>query len=174
MLDSIAYVVLVDPRDYANLESVEQRMAVARAVGRLNDRLADHPFILMGPGRWGSRDINLGVQVGFGDIGNARALIEIARREGGYTPEPSFGTHFFQELVEASILYLPLYPDDPGAIFNEAFLHGSANALATISPKDADLEGVIRVIDVAQVAPGRTLKLAMDGDRQEALAYLTT
>ena len=49
----------------------------------------------------------------------------------------------------------------------------SANALETISPDDAGLAGVIRVVDVAQVAPGRSLRLAMDGDRQEALAYLT-
>ncbi|MHC4954470.1 MAG: PEP/pyruvate-binding domain-containing protein [Planctomycetota bacterium] len=171
-LEGIEYVVLIDPRDYAAVDRVETRHHIARAVGRLNDTLAGHAFMLMGPGRWGSRDAGLGIQVGFGDIGNARALIEIAREEGDYTPEPSFGTHFFQDLVEASILYLPLYPDDHGAIFNEEFLHGSPNALGRISPRDARLEGVIRLIDVAEVAPGRTLNLAMDGERQEALAYL--
>jgi len=171
-VEQIDYIVLVDPRDYGALESVEEKSRVAHAVGRLNDALAGHSFVLMGPGRWGSRDLNLGVQVGFGDIAHARALIEIAREEDGYTPEPSFGTHFFQELVEAGILYLPLYPDDYGVVFNEEFLHGSPNALAALAPADADLAGVIRVIDVAMVAPGRALRLAMDGDRQEALGYL--
>jgi hypothetical protein len=37
-------------------------------------------------------------------------LIEIARRTGSYVPDLSFGTHFFQDLVEAQIRYLPLYP----------------------------------------------------------------
>ena len=64
LLEGIEFVVLVDPRDYAALKTVEQRMQVAQAVGRLNDTLAGRSFILMGPGRWGSRDINLGVQVG--------------------------------------------------------------------------------------------------------------
>ena len=105
-------------------------------------------------------------------LATAALLIEVARAEDGYTPEPSFGTHFFQELVEAGILYLPLYPDDEGTIFNEPFLHGSPNALATLSPGDADLASVIRVIDLTEVAPGRTLELAMDGDSQQALAYL--
>jgi len=172
VVENIDTIVLVDPRDYDALETVAQKHQVARAIGRLNDALADRTFILMGPGRWGSRDLNLGVQVGFGDIAHARALIEVARAEDGYTPEPSFGTHFFQELVEAGILYLPLYPDDEGTIFNEPFLHGSPNALATLSPGDADLASVIRVIDLTEVAPGRTLELAMDGDSQQALAYL--
>ena len=173
VVENIDTVVLVDPRDYDALESVAEKHQVARAIGRLNDALTDRTFILMGPGRWGSRDLNLGIQVGFGDIGHARALIEIARAEHGYTPEPSFGTHFFQELVEAGILYLPLYPDDEGTEFREEFLHGAPNSLAEMSPQDAALAATIRVIDVAAVTGGRTLQLAMDGDSQRALAYLS-
>ena len=67
----------------------------------------------MGPGRWGSRgDIKLGVSVTYADINNTAMLIEIARRTGNYVPDLSFGTHFFQDLVEAQIRYLPLYPDE--------------------------------------------------------------
>ena len=77
----------------------------------------------MGPGRWGSRgDIKLGVNVTYSDINNTAVLIEIARKKGNYVPDLSFGTHFFQDLVEASIRYLPLYPDEKGIIFNEEFL----------------------------------------------------
>ena len=76
----------------------------------------------MGPGRWGSRgDIKLGVNVTYSDINNTTALVEIALKHGDYVPELSFGTHFFQDLVEASIRYLPIYPDDFGIIFNTAF-----------------------------------------------------
>ena len=49
-------------------------------------------------------------------------LIEIARRSGDYVPDLSFGTHFFQDLVEARIRYLPLYPDEAEVAFNEDFL----------------------------------------------------
>ena len=68
----------------------------------------------MGPGRWGSRgDIKLGVRVTYSDINNAAMIIEVARKKGNYVPDVSFGTHFFQDLVESGIRYLPLYPDDP-------------------------------------------------------------
>ena len=171
-LQGIEYVVLVDPRDYRKIDTVDRRMEVAYTIARLNDRLAESSFILMGPGRWGSKDIRLGVQVGFGDICNARALVEIARQREGYTPEPSFGTHFFQELIEASILYLPLHPDDEGVVYNDEFLRGSPNALAALLPDDADMADVVRVVDVAAVRPDRRLDLIMDGELQEAMCFL--
>ena len=105
----------------------------------------------MGPGRWGSRgDIRLGVPVSYADISNSAVLVEVARQKGGYLPDLSFGTHFFQDLVESSIRYLPLYPDDPGVVFNEAFFLRSANALADLAPEFASLSDVLRVIDVAK------------------------
>ena len=172
-VEDISHLVLVDPRDYDRLESIDARLEVGVLVGRLNELLAEKRFVLMGPGRWGTQDLRLGVRVGFGDIGNARALIEIARTSHGLTPEPSFGTHFFQELVEAGISYLPLYPDDEGAVFNDRFLLESPNALGSLLGDDADgFEGVIRVIDVAAVTGGRRMDLVMDGELQEALCYV--
>jgi hypothetical protein len=168
----ITHVVLVDPRDYQRAGGVERRLAAARAIGRINDALQGRTFLLMGPGRWGSHDLLLGVQVTYADICHAKVLVEIARRSEGYVPEPSFGTHFFQDLVESSILYLPLFPDEPGVVFNDDFLRASPNALARVSPRDADLADLVRVVDVAEAAPGRSLHLVMDGDAQQALCYL--
>ena len=69
-------------------------------MGELNKLLPKKQFILMGPGRWGSRgDIKLGVSVTYADISNTAMLIEIARRSGDYVPDVSFGTHFFQDLI---------------------------------------------------------------------------
>ena len=94
----------------AEVESLGELKDIGRAVGRLNKLLPKRQFILMGPGRWGSRgDIKLGVSVTYADINNTAMLIEIARRTGDYLPDLSFGTHFFQDLVEAGIGYLPLY-----------------------------------------------------------------
>ena len=171
-LSGIEFVVLIDPRDYQRSGGVERRLAIARAVGRINDALHGRCYVLMGPGRWGSHDVLLGVQATYADICHAKALIEIARGGDGFVPEPSFGTHFFQDLIEASILYLPLFPNDDGCVFNDGFLREGANALARISKQDADLAGVVRVIDVSETAPGRTLELVMDGEAQQALCFL--
>ncbi|MFZ1684074.1 MAG: PEP/pyruvate-binding domain-containing protein, partial [Candidatus Zixiibacteriota bacterium] len=107
----ITHIVYVDPKKYGQLPERSDMLAVGRAVSRLNQVLPKQQFILMGPGRWGSRgDIKLGVSVSYSDINNASVLIEIARKNNNYTPDLSFGTHFFQDLVEAQIRYLPLYP----------------------------------------------------------------
>ncbi len=174
-LPDITHIVYVDPEQYSQLESSEDMLEVGRLVGKLNSLLPKRQFILMGPGRWGSRgDIKLGVPVTYSDFNNTAALIEIARKKGNYVPELSFGTHFFQDLVESSIRYLPLYPDDPGIQFNEKFLLESPNILPQILPDAAALANTVHVIDVPRVTGGKVLRVAMNADLGEALGYIAT
>ncbi len=169
----ITHVVYVDPDAYAALGSAERMKEVGRAVSRLNEVLPKRQFILMGPGRWGSRgDIRLGVPITYSDINNTAVLVEVARKRGNYVPDLSFGTHFFQDLVESSIRYLPLYPDDEGVVFNEAFFHSSRNLLRDLLPDFADLEEVVRVIDVPAVADGRVLRILMNAEVEQAVGIL--
>lgn len=168
------HIVYVDPEGYAALGDLQSLHDVARTVGRLNKTLPKRQFVLMGPGRWGSRgDIRLGVSVSYSEINNASLLIEIARRKGSYVPELSFGTHFFQDLVEAGIRYLPLYPDEEGNAFNEAFLGREHNLLAELLPDSAHLSDVVRVIDVRQRADGRVLRVLMNAELDEAVGFLS-
>ena len=146
---------------------------VGRAVGQLNRLLPKRRFILMGPGRWGSRgDIKLGVNITYADINNTAMLIEIARRSGNYVPDLSFGTHFFQDLVEANIRYLPLYPDNDDVAFNEEFLGKSPNLLAELLPQFAHLEDCLKVIEVNAARPGQVMRVYMNADKDEAVAVL--
>jgi predicted nucleotidyltransferase len=127
----------------------------------------------MGPGRWGSRgDIRLGVHVTYSDINNTAVLIEIARKRGDYVPDLSFGTHFFQDLVESSIRYIPLYPDDPEGTLNERFLQRAPNLLSEMVPEHASLEHVIRVIDVPMATRGRVVRVLMNAELDEAVGVL--
>ncbi len=170
----ITHVVYVDPDRYAALESRSAMVEVGRAVSAMNKLLPRRRFILMGPGRWGSRgDIKLGVPVDYSDINNTSMLIEIAFQKGQYLPELSFGTHFFQDLVEANIRYLPLYPDDPDIVFNRSFLCGDENQLARIAPQFEGLCEVLHVIDVPHVTGGLQLTVSMNAERQLAVGYLS-
>jgi pyruvate, water dikinase len=174
-ISGIAYIVYVDPQKYAELPNRSDLIAVGRAVAALNQLLPKRQFILMGPGRWGSRgDIRLGVNVSYSDINNTAMLIEIAQKQKDYVPELSFGTHFFQDLVEASIRYLPLYPGDWGTIFNESFFENSRNWLPDLLPDFAYLAETVRVIDVANTAPGMVLEILMNGDLDEAIAIISS
>ncbi len=169
----LTHVVYVDGDAYAALPTADRMREVSRAVSGINALLPKRQFALMGPGRWGSRgDIRLGVSVTYSDINNAAVLIEVALKRGPYVPDLSFGTHFFQDLVESSIRYLPLYPGDEGVTFNEDFFRRSRNLLGDLLPEFASLEDVVRVIDVPAVAEGRVLRILMNGDLGEAVGIL--
>ncbi|MBU8870415.1 MAG: nucleotidyltransferase domain-containing protein [Gemmatimonadales bacterium] len=173
-LPDVTHLVYVDPERYANLATKEELQGVGRAVSKLNKVLPKRQFILMGPGRWGSRgDLKLGVSITYADINNTSMLVEIAKQSGNYVPDLSFGTHFFQDLVEARIRYLPLYPDEEDVLFNTRFLLGSDNLLSEMVPEYAHLEDVVRVIDVASVSEGRVLRVLMNADLDEAVGILS-
>jgi hypothetical protein len=169
----ITHIVYVDPEHYGEISDLLQLKNVGRAIGRLNQLLPKRQFILMGPGRWGSRgDIRLGVPVTYSDISNTAVLLEVARQKGKYVPELSFGTHFFQDLVEAGIRYLPLYPDDPGIEFNETFLARSGNILNDLLPEFSALADVIHVIDVPRETDGLVLRVLMNAELEQAIGLL--
>lgn len=170
----LRYLLYIDPRAYAAMRDPARKRSIGRVVGRLN-QLADvraGRMLMMGPGRWGSSNIDLGVNVGYGDIDSAAVLVEIAREEHGHVPEVSYGTHFFQDLVESEILYFPVYPDDPESAFNERFLHGAPNHLADLLPACADAADVARVVDLDRVRPGLRLCAVADPETRRAVCHL--
>lgn len=174
-LKNIRHIVYVDPDAYSKLTSREDLLAVGQAVGVLNRQLPLKQYILMGPGRWGSRgDIQLGVRVTYSDICNTALLIEIAKKKQAYVPEVSFGTHFFQDLVESDIGYLPLYPGQDDTHFNERFLLSQPNHLEELLPQYAALADVIRVIDLSTCPGKKTLSVHMNAALGQAVAFLNS
>jgi hypothetical protein len=172
IVENLEYIVYVDPRAYDVLPTFEAKMAVAQAVNLLNKQLAGKNFALLGPGRWGSSDINLGVRVTYADINKAKLLMEIAFAKEGYTPEVSYGTHFFQDLVEADIAIVPLFPDDPQALFNEPFLLSNPNLLTEIAPEAKACRNVVRVIHVPSVCDGQYLHVYLDMSTPKGLGFI--
>lgn len=173
IIEGVRHIVYVLPDAYHAITDHQRRIEVGRAIGRINERLKDSSFVLMGPGRWGTSDLSLGVKVTYADIFNTEALIEVAyRREGGAEPEMAYGTHFFQDLVEANIFPLALYPEGEGVLYDWNFFRHAPNVLAAIAPDDARLADVITVIDVAAYRDGKLLEIVMDGESDQALGYL--
>jgi hypothetical protein len=173
VVSKIAYIVYVDPDKYSHISEQSHKLEIGRIVSRLNKRLENERFILMGPGRWGTSNIDLGVKVTYADIYNSLVLVEIAMGKGGETPEVSYGTHFFQDLVESGTYPLPLYPQDRHTIFNRTFLDCAVNALPALVPADASYADYVKVIDVPAVSGGRFLEIVMNSEQEQALAYLT-
>ncbi len=168
---NIEYIVYVDPKAYALMETYEARLAVGRVVGQINRLLEGKRFALFGPTRWGSNDVKYGVKVGYEDINHTQILAEIAFEESGSTPEVSYGTHFFNDLIEARIVPVALFPDEPGAVFREGFFLGAPNTLASLAPALAGHSAVVRVIDVPSCTGGRLLHVYQDGQGQDGLGF---
>ena len=173
-ISGISHVVYVDPFEYDKLSSLEELKNVGKTIGMLNKLLPKKQFILMGPGRWGSRgDIKLGVSVTYSDINNSAMLIEIARKKKNYVPDLSFGTHFFLDLVEAGIRYLPLYPDNKDIIFKEDFFSKSKNIFQSLIPEYSSLSKVIKVIDMNSIANGKEIRVYMNSEMEKAIAVIS-
>jgi len=174
---NIAYIVYVDPEKYGAIADPSHKLELARLVGRLNQRLEGQQFILMGPGRWGSSNPDLGLKVSYADIYNTRALVEIGwtfgSARGKSRPTLSYGTHFFQDLVESHIYPLAIYPGESGNPFSKEFFDKALNALPALLPEDARYGEWVKVIDVPATTGGRVLELVMSGDEGKAMAFLT-
>jgi hypothetical protein len=98
----IADIVFVKPEDFAPAQTV----AMAQQIGRLNADLvaARRPYLLIGPGRWGSSDRWLGIPVQWKDISGVGAIVEL--RNEALNAEPSQGSHFFQNITSQGIHYV--------------------------------------------------------------------
>ncbi len=173
--EGVRYVIFVDPDTYYRIPDPVTKLELGRVIGRLNKRLENEKFILIGPGRWGSANLDLGVKVTYADIFNTAVLVEMAVTQNGRVPELSYGTHFFQDLVESGIHSLPLHLGEGGADdsrFNWSFFRDSPNTLADLLPDDAPLSDYIKVIDIAAIPGSYRLNILMDGANDEAVGYL--
>ncbi|MCH8473602.1 MAG: PEP/pyruvate-binding domain-containing protein [Opitutales bacterium] len=172
VVENIRYIVYIDPETYDNIPYPPDRKMLGRVVGRLNSHplFAKHPFILMGPGRWGSGNVDLGVNVSYADIDNTNVLIELSTESEGHSPEVSYGTHFFQDLVEEKIIYLPVFTEKPDSRFQHKFFLQSPNRLAELLPEYETLTEAIRVIDLH--AENQNGRLVADARNQKAILFL--
>lgn len=146
----IKRIILVDPHKYTIL-SLSQKYEVARIVGRLNRLIEDRqetPTLVCGPGRWGTTTPSLGVPVRFSEINNIRVLVEVASMRDDLIPEFSYGTHFFQDLVETDIFYVALFPGTDGVYFSEDWLKQFPDIFGRLLPDRRHYLGIVKVYDI--------------------------
>jgi hypothetical protein len=174
VIEGIRYVLFVSPEEYFSLSTQAERTKLERAIAQLNHALKDEIFIAVGPGRWGTSTPDLGVHVAYGDIYNARALVELSGESIGASPEPSFGTHFFQDLMEAHIYPLAVFLDDRDVVFNRDFFYRTPNKVLKFIVLDKPLIRTLRLLAVKDYRPGHHMDLVMDGQKSRAVAYLVT
>ncbi len=171
-VSGIRWVLFVPPEGYFSLGSNADRNRLERAIGSLNAALKDETFICVGPGRWGTSTPDLGVSIAYGDIYHTHALVELTGKGIGPDLEPSFGTHFFQDLMEAHIYPLNINLDDRDSVFNRGFFEQTTNRLREFIGADETLLRTLRLIKVEDFREECSVTLVMNDDVGKAIAFL--
>ena len=160
-------IVYIDPVAYYQMPYAD-KSAVAKSLGAFNWLFRDQEktLVLLTPGRIGTSSPELGVPTAFSDISSFSAICEIAESRAGYQPELSYGSHIFQDLVEADILYGAVFEDDRCVHFQPQLLSKLPNDITKAVP-DAD-SSVIGYYDMT----GRGCRLLQDMQKEHLLLYM--
>ncbi len=140
----IDYVICIKAQEYIALNE-QGKYSIARQVGLLNRELKGKNVMLMGPGRWGSSTPSLGVPVHFTELCNMQVICEVAERQAGLMPELSYGSHFFQDIVEAGIFYVAIFDGNENVILNTERVLNRDNLLESILPQGGQYSNIIHV-----------------------------
>ena len=103
---------------------------IAKEIELFNRQLgSENPYLLIGPGRWGTADPWLGIPVNWKQISNAQTIVELGIEE--LNPEPSFGSHFFQNVTSLRVGYFTLQHIDKGGELDTEWLNNQTIKQAT-------------------------------------------
>lgn len=140
----IDYVILISANAYLKL-CEQDKYEVARQIGLINREMKEKNAMLVGPGRWGSTTPSLGVPVHFTELCNMKALCEYSSKKEGFMPELSYGSHFFQDIVESEIFYVAIFDGYQDVIFNPDRILQKENLLTSILPGSGHFKDVIHI-----------------------------
>jgi len=101
--------------------------------------------MLVGPGRWGSTTPSLGVPAHFTELCNMKVLCEYASKKEGFMPELSYGSHFFQDIVESEIFYVAIFDGYQNVFFNPERIWQKENLLSAFLPGSERFNAVIHI-----------------------------
>ena len=150
-LRDIADIVYVTPETFEREKTVE----IGNEVGTINDILKaeGRRYLLVGPGRWGTAERWLGIPVLWKQISHAKVIVEASY--GAFAPDPSFGTHFFHNLISMHVGYFTV---------NEAHQNGTLNWDWLLAQEVADATAHVRRVKLA--AP---MEILIDGRSREGV-----
>ena len=140
----IDYVILIRANTYLKLNE-QGKYEVARQIGLINRQMKGKNAMLVGPGRWGSTTPSLGVPVHFTELCNMRVICEYSSRKEGFMPELSYGSHFFQDIVESEIFYVAIFDGYQDVIFNPDRVLREENLLTSFLPESGQFKDVIHI-----------------------------
>ena len=160
----IDVIVQIEPKEYYEFPYI-RKQEVADVIGKINAfyKNTGKKLLLTVPGRIGTSSPELGVPVRFADISGFCGICEVSDNRAGYMPELSYGSHMFQDLVEAEIFYGAIFGDRRTKCYHRDFFVGQKNLFSEICPDKGELSHIVRVYETAGIT------LWVDGVNNHAL-----
>ena len=146
-------VVYVDVDRFDKLKTEKIRDEIEEINANMTKE--DRQYILIGPGRWGTRDRFIGVPVNWSQISNARIIVEMSMED--FPLDASLGSHFFHNVISMNVGYFSVKHNDLIDYINWDVLKNAS----TISEKKY----------VKHVRFKKPLEVIMDGKKRHALIY---
>lgn len=144
-------VVYIDPILYYQMP-YRRKYEIKEAISQVNWRFRNQGkhLLLLTPGRICTSSPELGVPSGFSDISEFSVIAEVSESKVGYIPELSYGSHIFQDLVEAGILYTAVFEKESTIAFFPDLLKEFADVTNGVTELADDIKGVLRVYDTSK------------------------
>lgn len=142
-------IVYVDSVKYYEMP-YNKKNSVASLIGQINWYYRDKnkQMMLIVPGRVGTSSPELGVPTAFSDISSFSVICEVEETRAGYNPELSYGSHIFQDLVEANIFYTAVFHDERTINYSPEKLKGFRNMIDEFDI-EKEYADVVSVYDVS-------------------------
>ena len=148
--ERIDYIVWVNPQTYYEYP-YGKKTDVARLIGSINEHFeeTDKKLMLLVPGRIGTSSPELGVPVVYAEISQFSAICEVAYNDAGYHPELSYGSHMFQDMVEADVYYGAINDNSKTRLYQPEMLKRYPEVLDEICPDAGELGEIVKIYDVS-------------------------
>ena len=168
-MEKLDIIVWVDPRKYYEYPYAK-KFHVAQKIDEINRHYeeTDKKMMLLVPGRIGTSSPELGVPVVYANISAFCAICEVAYSEVGYHPELSYGSHMFQDLVEADVYYGAINENSKTRCYQPRLLKQHPNIFPELFPGNEELGGIIKVYDVSDC----NAQLLLDSKKGRAVCWL--
>jgi len=137
-------------------------LEMAQEVDDLNSKFRHKKYILIGPGRWGTRDRFIGIPVNWTQISNAKVIVETSLE--GYPLDASSGSHFFHNLTTMNIAYFSVFLDKNPDAINYDLLNSAELVEETKNFKHVRFPKPVKVIIDGKKRRGAILK---NGDTEK-------
>ncbi|MCX7696910.1 MAG: pyruvate, phosphate dikinase [Bacteroidales bacterium] len=150
----ISYLLYVKPEQFDKTRTE----LIATEIQKINEKMLTEKkhYVLIGPGRWGTRDKFIGIPVQWNQISQAKVIVELGLED--FPLDASMGSHFFHNLTSLNIGYVSIDP-----VHNKGFINWDL----IVNQKTVEELDYVRLVQF-----NSKFQILLDGKQRKAMIHL--